>query len=153
LTLLLSPKEATGHAENAPVYHSDIFAMIGTIFLWMYWPSFNAGLSADPLQQNRALVNTVCGLCGSCVVSFVASHIFRKEQKFFMVDIQNATLAGGVALGASCDMLILPGSAIAIGSIAGLVSVLGYVHIQPFLEKTIGLHDTCGIHNLHGMPS
>jgi len=24
-------------------YNSNIFAFIGTLFLWMFWPSFNAG--------------------------------------------------------------------------------------------------------------
>ena len=29
------------------VYHSDLFAMIGTIFLFCFWPSFNAGVAAE----------------------------------------------------------------------------------------------------------
>ncbi len=56
-------------------------------------------------------------------------------------------------MGACADLLIQPGSAIAIGSLAGILSVAGYVHVQPFLERRLGLHDTCGVNNLHGMPS
>jgi len=152
LSLMITPKSALGNPNNTAVYHSDLFAMIGTIFLWMYWPSFNGALAVGT-NQHRAVINTILALSGSCVSAFLASYALRRERKFNMVDIQNATLAGGVAMGAAADLLVLPGAAIAIGAIAGIVSVVGYVHIQPYLEKKIGLHDTCGIHNLHGMPS
>ncbi len=69
-----------------------------------------------------------------------------------MVDIQNATLAGGVAVGSCADFMIQPWGAILIGYVGGMLSSYGFAHISTFLNEKIGLHDTCGIHNLHGMP-
>jgi ammonium transporter Rh len=150
-SLVLSPKEALGHEKNGASKNSDTFAMIGTIFLWMYWPSFNGALATGS-AQHRVVVNTVLALCGCCVASFIWSNILRHGHKFDMVDIQNATLAGGVAVGSSSDLVIEPWGAILIGMLAGTLSVFGYVYISPFLRDKIGLQDTCGIHNLHGLP-
>jgi ammonium transporter Rh len=86
------------------------------------------------------------------MAAFLFSAFLRKHHKFDMVDIQNATLAGGVAVGSSSDLVIEPWGALVIGFSAGMLSVIGYVYISPWLERKIGLHDTCGVHNLHGMP-
>jgi len=128
---------------------TDLFAMIGTIFLWMYWPSFNGALASGN-SQHRVVINTVLSLTGSCLVTFLISKQFRG--KLSMVDIQNATLAGGVAVGSSADLVILPYGALIIGVVAGIVSTFGYIYLQPWLEKKIKLHDTCGVNNLHGLP-
>jgi len=138
-------------ALNSATNSSDTFAMIGTLFLWMYWPSFNAGI-VQGSQQNRAIINTVLALCSSCIVAFIMDNLLRPKNKFSMVSIQNATLAGGVAMGSAADLMMEPWGAIVLGTTAGIISVVGYVYIQPKLQEVIGLEDTCGIHNLHAMP-
>lgn len=98
------------------------------------------------------MLNTTLCIVSSTVTAFFASQLLRKG-KFDMVDVQNATLAGGVTIGAIGDMNLGPAVAICVGIAAGLVSNYGYVKVQPWLEEKFNLHDTCGINNLHGMPS
>ena len=64
----------------------------------------------------------------------------------------NATLAGGVVMGPSCDMITNPGFAMLTGAIAGVISSFGYLKMNDWLKKNINLHDTCGITFLHGLP-
>jgi ammonium transporter Rh len=142
---------AEPNANNASRYDSDISAMVGTIFLWILWPSFNGALAPTPDSQMRVVINTVMSLCGSVVAAFVLSHLVRKG-KFNMVHIQNATLAGGVAIGSSSDLTVGPGGSMLVGTLAGAVSVLGYEFVSPWLERRVGLQDTCGVNNLHGIP-
>ena len=69
-----------------------------------------------------------------------------------MIDILNATLAGGVAIGASCGVTYYPAIALGIGIFAGAISCLCFKYLTPFLQRKLGLADTCGVHNLHGIP-
>lgn len=148
--LYSSNVEPAAEERESSVYHSDLFAMIGTIFLWLFWPSFNAATAIDE-GQLRAVINTYYSLTASCVVAFAISSLVTKE-KFNMVHIQNSTLAGGVAIGTLADMIIQPWAPLVVGSVAGAISVLGYRFLTPCMTKRLRIHDTCGVHNLHGMP-
>lgn len=141
------------HENEASTCQSDIFAMIGTLFLWAFWPSFNASLLVlEVNRHNRAIINTYFSLASCVATTFFVSACVNKKYKFNMVHVQNATLAGGVAVGASADLMIKPWGAILIGMCAGIISSLGYAYVTPFLNKKLKVHDTCGVHNLHGMP-
>ena len=80
------------------------------------------------------------------------SILVRKNGKMDIEDILNASLAGGVIIGAASGVLTNPGGAIAIGFGGGAVSTFGFAKLGPYLKKNLGLDDTCGVHNLHGIP-
>ncbi len=72
--------------------------------------------------------------------------------KLDMEIILNATLAGGVVIGAACDIIVNPGVSMIIGFGTGVISSLGFIYLTPFLASKLNIHDTCGIHNLHAIP-
>lgn len=88
-------------------YHSDMFSILGTIFLWVYWPSFNAAGAGSLGEQNRAVFNTYFAMAACCVVTFALSHILYRGD-FSMELAQNATIAGGVVMGATANMASRP---------------------------------------------
>lgn len=151
VTMIVSNKHSHHSSNLGSSYSSNTFSMIGTIFLWILWPSFNAAIGTQ-LSQPRAIVNTVLSLCGSGLIATALSKLVRPERKFDMEDFENATLAGGVAIGSFADFRLNLGGALTVGTVAGTVSVLGFRYLGPFLRRKIGLKDTCGIHNLHGIP-
>lgn len=117
----------------------------------MFWPSFNAGyFPVNPFERSMIVTNTICSLAGSCMATFAISSLFR--HKLDMEDILNATLAGGVAIGAPAGLITNSVASIAIGLTAGTISSLGYISLSSKLNSLLGLEDTCGINNLHGIP-
>jgi ammonium transporter Rh len=152
-----SPGSGSDNKKAGASYVSDLTAMIGTIFLFIYWPSFNSALAAAASKHAlhaapRALcvMNTVVALLGATLAAFAAS--VAVGGKLNMVHIQNATLAGGVAIGSSANLDISPAAALGVGLAAGLMSVIGYAYISPAVERALGVTDTCGVLNLHGCP-
>jgi ammonium transporter Rh len=138
--------------RNEPVTSdatSDRFSMLGSILLWIFWPSFCCALvSMDQFAQTA--VNTIFALCGSTLVTVIASAMLRKG-KVSIGDVANAALAGGVSIGATCNVVSGP-QALLIGAVAGAICTVGFVFVQPLLLKKIKILDSAGVHNLHGMP-
>jgi ammonium transporter Rh len=113
-------------------YFSNLFAFIGTLFLWMYWPSFNFGVAAQTaFTKTQIIINTILALTGSCLGTFMTSAYLK--DKFTMEHLLNASLAGGVVIGATAGLIYHPGGSLAIGLITGIISTLGFQHLTPYL--------------------
>ena len=149
----LGPQEKVSASNNAASRVSDVFSLVGTTLLWVYWPSFvgatETGVAANEMH---CLTNTIMSLIGSTGAAFFFSQ-YLNNGKFDAVHIQNSTLAGGVAIGATARLAMGPGVAFIVGLAAGVLSVIGYFYSSPYLEEKFGLYDTCGVGNLHGIPS
>merc|ERR1719487_1862705 len=118
--ILGKPSKGTEHETNIV---SDILSLIGTLFLWIYWPSFSGGeQEPDSPQQQRAVVHTILALCAATLATFAVSTFLNPSHKFRPVDIQNATLAGGVAIGRTCNLTMNPIDPLIISLVALLVS-------------------------------
>jgi ammonium transporter Rh len=128
---------------------SDRFSMLGSMVLWIFWPSFCSAV-VPAADMPRTAVATILALCGSTLATYLASGLLRKGKVSF-ADMANAALAGGVAVGATCNV-VSPVGAFGIGLLAGTLCVVGYALIQPRLDAALKIVDTCGVHNLHGMP-
>jgi ammonium transporter Rh len=127
---------------------SDRFALLGSMMLWIFWPSFCAAL-VIPEEVVLTAVNVILALSGATLATAFMSQ--RLRGKFDAADIANASLAGGVAIGSVCNTAS-PTEAIIIGVAAGAISTFGFAMIQSRLQKGLKIVDTCGVSNLHGIP-
>ncbi|XP_070586374.1 ammonium transporter Rh type B isoform X1 [Erythrolamprus reginae] len=150
--LLFRPHLDKSQQREGSAYHSDVFAMIGTLFLWVFWPSFNSAVTAHGDDQQRTVMNTYFSLASSTLATFAISALVNRRGQLDMVHVQNAALAGGVIVGTSAEMVLTPFGALTAGCVAGLVATLGFKFLTPLLTARMKIQDTCGIHNLHGMP-
>jgi ammonium transporter Rh len=128
---------------------SDRFSMLGSMVLWMFWPSFCAALVA-PERIPFTVINVVLALCGATLATYFSSVALRKG-KISIADIANASLAGGVAIGSTCDYANHT-AAFVIGILSGVISTFGFAVIQSKLQGKLKCIDTCGVLNLHGLP-
>lgn len=127
---------------------SDRFSLLGSMILWLFWPSFCAALVKPELVPHTA-INVILALSGATIATYFTSISLRG--KISAADIANAALAGGVAIGSTCDSASFP-AAFVIGILAGALSTFGFAILQSKIESMLKSIDTCGVMNLHGMP-
>lgn len=77
--MLYRPSLNDGHAKEITSYHSDILSVMGTLFLWVFWPSFNSALTFKGDDQHRAILHTFIGLSSSTITAFALSALFNKR--------------------------------------------------------------------------
>ena len=127
---------------------SDRFSLLGSVILWLFWPSFCAALVQPELVPHTA-INVILALSGATLATYFASIFLRG--KISAADIANAALAGGVAIGSTCD-IASPTASFTIGLIAGTISTFGFAVLQTKIQSLIKGIDTCGVMYLHGIP-
>lgn len=127
---------------------SDRFSLLGSMVLWVFWPSFCGALVA-PADIPQTIINVIFALCGATIATYAVS--LKLRGKVGVADIANAALAGGVAIGSTCDR-VSPLGAMEIGMLAGAISTFGYAVVQGRFQRAIKKVDTCGVLYLHGLP-
>uniref|UniRef100_A0AAV2MEW6 Ammonium transporter AmtB-like domain-containing protein n=1 Tax=Knipowitschia caucasica TaxID=637954 RepID=A0AAV2MEW6_KNICA len=92
--VLYRPNLDKSKHRNCSVYHSDLFAMIGTIYLWMFWPSFNSAITAHGDDQHRTALNTYYSLAACTLSSYALSSLTAHDGKLDMVTVADVTAVG-----------------------------------------------------------
>lgn len=152
-TIRVVGEDAFDDNSEDGVDHSELFSMIGTLFLWIFFPSFNAAVQEPEDARIRAVINTYLSMTSCTVITFMLTSLTDRQGRFNMIHIQSSTLAGGVAIGSVANAILQPWHSLLIGGVAAIISVFGHTHMQPFLRKSfLSVTDTCGVHNLHGLP-
>jgi len=83
------------------------------------------------MNANRAIINTYLSISGSVIGAvFICLFYLRKLD---MEVVLNATLSGGVVMGACCDLITGPGFAMLTGVITGMLSALGFLFMNKWL--------------------
>ena len=150
ITAVYRHENSLGSKNLFETHESLTTAMVGTLFLWCFWPSFNAALAPTPAEIQIATLNTYFSIIGSVISAYCTSVLLGKG-RFKMSHILNATLAGGVVMGSCADILYDGWIAYLVGSLTGIISCLCFAFVPKLLDKC-KIHDVAGVINLHGIP-
>ncbi|NXN93304.1 RHBG protein, partial [Rhinopomastus cyanomelas] len=150
--VLHQPRRDTRTEQQDVGQQPDIFAVVGTVSLWVFWPGFTSASTAGGDAKAWAVLNTYFSLVGSTVATFVLLPVLCEESPPRLVQIQDATLASAAAMAMAGEMLVTPFGALATGFLAGLIPPLGFRFLTPVLSSRLKTQDSCGVHNVHGLP-
>ena len=138
-------------------YYSNLFSFIGTLFLWLYFPSFNiANIQNFEYKyihinmRYRGIINTYLSMIGSVISTFIVSPLIYKG-KMKIEHLLNSSYVGGVIIGGCCTICNHGWASILIGFIGGGVSIFCLSELKPIFKNN-KLEDTFGILHIFGIP-
>ncbi|KAM6365038.1 ammonium transporter Rh type B isoform 2-T2 [Pluvialis apricaria] len=70
-------QQDTGHQP-------DVFAVVGTIYLWIFWPTFTSATTVRDNAEPWAMLNTYFLLAASTLATFVLSPLLHEESTLQM---------------------------------------------------------------------
>ena len=149
--LILGPRKGKydkdGKAKPIPGHNLPL-ATIGVLLLWFGWYGFNGGsvLSANPGPLGLVFTTTsLAAAAGAISASLISWIVFSKPDLSMGL---NGALAGLVGITANAD-IVLPGSSIIIGLVAGGIVVFSVIALDKAgIDDPVGaisVHGTCGI--------
>ncbi|NER36964.1 MAG: ammonium transporter [Oscillatoria sp. SIO1A7] len=136
-----------GKIKMMPAHNLGI-STLGGLILWLGWFGFNPGstMAADPKPIAHIILTTnMAAATGAIAATFTSWLRFKKPDLSMII---NGVLAGLVGITASCAYVNL-GSAVIIGSIAGIIVVFSVdVFNRAEIDDPVGatsVHLVCGI--------
>ncbi|XP_039992633.1 rh blood group, D antigen [Xiphias gladius] len=135
-------------------HKTGLFSMLGTVFLWMFWPSFNSVLVDDgtPGRKLGVVCSTYLALAVSAVTAAAVSVLSSPKGKLNLIHMQSCILAGGVAVGVSMSVIHQPWEAMTIGFTAAVASSIGHRYLKIHMLLAFQCHDTCAVLSTYGLP-
>uniref|UniRef100_A0AAQ6A9H4 Ammonium transporter AmtB-like domain-containing protein n=1 Tax=Amphiprion ocellaris TaxID=80972 RepID=A0AAQ6A9H4_AMPOC len=126
----------------------------GSVFLWMFWPTFNSVLVDDrtPGRKLGAVCSTYLALAVSAVTAAAIALLSHPKGKLNLIHMQSCILAGGVAVGVSMSAVHQPWEAMTIGFSAAIISTIGFQYLKIHMLLAFQCHDTCATLSTHGLP-
>lgn len=146
--LVLGPRTGKFNKDGSVNFlppHNLHLAFLGTFILWFGWFGFNAGSSLSGLDMNigRIVVTTnLAAAAGGTVAALFTMFRYGKADPSMMM---NGSLAGLVGITAG-TAFVSPGSAVIIGSVAGVLVVLAV----NFFDRRL-VDDPVGAIAVHGV--
>ncbi|NXN14004.1 RHBG protein, partial [Indicator maculatus] len=120
--ILHQPRVGKRKEEQEPGQQPEVFAVLGTIYLWIFWPSFSSATTSSANTEPWALLNACFSLAAGTVATFVLCPVLCQGSPLGM----DATLASMALMGMSGEMLPTPFGALTGGFLAGLLPPLGF---------------------------
>uniref|UniRef100_A0A7S0QNB2 Ammonium transporter AmtB-like domain-containing protein n=2 Tax=Cryptomonas curvata TaxID=233186 RepID=A0A7S0QNB2_9CRYP len=146
VSVVVSGKRPSENPDNSPRYQSNNYAILGSLFMFCTYPSFNAYWAPAALRVYVA-ANTFAALMAGGMFAFIWANLIYPNGPTVM-HLQDGVLAAGVAASTPASMFVSPVIMMIIGAGGTLAATLSFRYLQPLIDD----QDTQGITSLHLIP-